>query len=141
MVVKKTAKPVKAKKEKKKGGNKSKIFKDTLKVILTKEETAAYSEQLAKDSIDLRENEEHKKEVAANFTADSKKLETSISSLSRKVSSGEEWRPVDCQWLFNFKTGKKRKVRLDTGEELRGEELRVEDITNEDRQTKLKLIN
>ncbi len=113
---------------------KGKIFKDTLKVKLTTKEKADYASELAKDSIELRETEEKKKEVMSDFGAQAKKLESNISVLSRKVNTGEEWRGVEVQWICYFKTGKKKKVRLDTGEIIR-----VEDVTTEDRQGQLAL--
>lgn len=111
------------------------VFEKHLSCDLTEEELSKCSKELARDSIELRETEESKKEVVSDFAAKTKGLESGISRNSRKVSTGMEWRNVDCQWLFDFSAGYKRLIRTDTGEELEA----LVKVSDNDRQAMLPL--
>ena len=56
------------------------------------------------------------KEVKDEFKARSSKVEAEIDLLSRKVTTGEEYKDVQCFEQFNWKEGTKEVVREDTGE-------------------------
>lgn len=109
-------------------------FGKLLPVNLTKEELLKFSKELAVANQNLSEVEDKKKTIVADFTSQSKAFEASISSLSRKISTEEEFRDIDCKWEWNKDGKTKSLIRLDTKEKIQ-----TSDITNEDRQQKLDL--
>jgi hypothetical protein len=87
-----------------------------LPCVLTQEEFLDRSKKLAKANEDAEDLLKKKKDVTADFAAQQKKIESLIGVLSRKVSTGKEYRDVKCVWEFNYKSGVKRLRRLDTSE-------------------------
>lgn len=108
------------------------IIKKCLPVKLTKEELASISKQLSRENIEKEQVDNSKKEVMADFTAQIKRHESSISRLSLLISKEEEYRDVDCVWELDFKKNIKVLRRVDTKEIID-----EKDITQEDRQRKL----
>ena len=92
---------------------KSEIFRDNLKTKLTDGELKALSRELAEKFIDLEGLEKDKKGVVADYKARIEVIEAKLNSLSQKVSTQFEWRDVDCQWEYDFKSGTKSLLRLD----------------------------
>lgn len=111
-----------------------KIVKITkiLPVKLTQDEMVNMSKDLARENQDLGQVEDKKKDVVADFAAQTKKHEANISRLSRMVSTETEYRDVDCVWDFDYKKGNKVLIRTDTKEKIDERE-----ITQDDRQRKL----
>jgi hypothetical protein len=105
-----------------------------LKVDLTQKEKNDFSQHLARITRELSQEELKKKEVAKNHEAIIAKLKTEIQDLATKVTDGFEFRPVKCIRRFNFKTGIKSLVRIDTGEIISETE-----ISDHERQQKLNL--
>ena len=85
-----------------------------LQCVLTDQELIAKSKELAKCNEDLADVEAKKKDVVADFTAQQKKHEANIGSLSRVVSTGKEYRNVKCELELDYATGMKTLRRLDT---------------------------
>ena len=88
----------------------------SLKTILTEKEVLVYSKQLAKANQDVGQIEAQLKEVKDDFKARASKVEAEIDILSRKVSTGEEYKEVQCFEQFNWKDGTKEIIREDSGE-------------------------
>jgi len=106
--------------------------KQYLECILTDDELIERSRSLAKANQDLADVEARKKDVMADFTAQQKKHEANIGVLSRKVSTGKEYRDVECEWSINFTSGFKALIRKDTREIIK-----TEPVTSKDRQESL----
>lgn len=94
-----------------------------LPCILTDQEILKYSRELAKQSQDLGATEDRKKNVMADITAQIKKLEAEININARKISTGEEHRPVKCIWEINYTRGFKKLIRQDTMEVIKQKEI------------------
>ena len=94
-----------------------------LACVLSEPELISKSRELAKTNEDLADVEAKKKDVMADFTAQQKRHEATIGVLSRIVSSGQEWRYVKCQWEYDYDTGRKNLIRLDTGQNIRTAEI------------------
>ncbi|MCK5236445.1 MAG: hypothetical protein KAR06_05600 [Deltaproteobacteria bacterium] len=105
-----------------------------LPVKLTQEEVLHYSKELAKETQDLEEIEKRKKDVMADFGSQILKHKSEVGVLSRKISTGEEYRDIECEWNFDWKDGRKRLYRTDTGELLQ-----TDKISDYERQQKLDL--
>jgi len=107
----------------------TKPCEEYLSCLLTDKELIAKSRELAKANEDLADVEAKKKDVMADFTAQQKKHEANISVLSRIVSGGKEYRNVKCEWTFDYISGIKTLMRLDTHDIIKREE-----ITQKERQ-------
>lgn len=95
--------------------------KRSLPVALTQEELLEKSQELAKDQLDIKDTEARAKDVAADFKAIIAKLDATIGILSRAITNGYEYREVECEWQYNYKTGIKTLTRLDTGKTVKEE--------------------
>jgi hypothetical protein len=94
--------------------------KEYLKYSFSDAELLNLSKTLAKHNQDLAEIEGQKKRVMADFGAKIQGEESNIGELSRKVSSGYEFRNIECVVTYHDPTqGKKTIVRTDTGEVVR----------------------
>ncbi len=99
-------------------------------VKLTPEEITDHSEALAKANIDVAQTETDLANVKKQYASKIAGFEALIQSHSMFITTKEEWRDVDCQWLFNFTRGTKELVRLDTGQII---ESKIK-VTDHDRQ-------
>ncbi len=99
-----------------------------LPVRLTNEELLEISKELAKDSQDVQELDNKKKEVNADFTAQMNRMKSCIEIASRKISTGEEYRDIKCSVEINVKEMKKTIIRTDTGKTIKEEKLTTEDL-------------
>lgn len=104
-------------------------FKENLKTRLTESELKEYAKSLSEKYLEHGQLEADKKGVVAEYKAKTDILEGQLSLLSQKVSTQHEWRDVECHWDYNWKTGRKRLIREDTGEIVREDK-----ITQQDRQ-------
>lgn len=111
--------------------NNNYITKRHLPVKLTDVELLDISRELAKDSQDLQESENRKKEVNAEFTAKMNGMKSSIEIASRKISTGEEYRDVDCEVQLNTEERKKIVTRTDTWKVVKTENLTTDDLQQE----------
>ena len=110
--------------------NKRRLTREHLAVKLTEAELLEAGSEVSKDLQDLSAMGDKKADVAADFKSKEKKLDANIAILSRKLSTKEEYRDVNCEWFYDLKKDKKTLKRLDTNEIIR-----VEDITSNDRQS------
>ncbi len=104
-------------------------------VKLTPEEITEHGDALAKSNIDLAQTELDVANVKKQYASKIAGFEASIQSHSMFITTKEEWRDVECQWLFNFSRGTKDLVRLDTGQII---ESKIK-VTDHDRQRMLPL--
>jgi hypothetical protein len=107
----------------------------TLAVRLSRDELLEIATELARYNEDAKEVENKKAEVNAHFTAELKKAKAEIETSSRKISTGEEYREVECEVILDTKKMKKTIIRIDTGVVVR-----EENITSEDLQMELQMI-
>lgn len=99
--------------------NKLKIkkIKKHLRCILTDKELLGIGKELAESSNDLNQVENDKKRVVSDFNAKVAEKEAIIAQLSNKISTGYEYRDVDCTVTYHFpKEGFKEIKRNDTSE-------------------------
>lgn len=87
-----------------------------LRVRLTENEVMNYSRELAKQSQDLEQIKKDKADITKKYASQIATAEAQIAVLSRKISTGEEDRDVECWWDYDYQAGKKTLVRGDTGE-------------------------
>jgi len=106
----------------------SDVFTEDFPVQLNAEELAEAAHKLAGYLQSKAEVEQQKKDTNSRFNGQISVLETAIEELYQVINEGEH-RPVECVWEFNWETGDKVLVRLDTDEEIK-----VGRITHEDRQ-------
>ncbi|MDR0756294.1 MAG: hypothetical protein LBF85_00415 [Tannerella sp.] len=90
--------------------------KRTLKYEFTADELRELSNQLANKNLELRQKEEAKKSVVAEFGSQITVCREQINSLSDKVAGGYEYRDVSCtvEWHTPCRN-QKTIVRSDTG--------------------------
>ncbi len=105
------------------------LFTKTQPVKLTPEEIVEHGDALAKANIDHEQAEKDKANITKQFASKIAGLEASIASHSMFITTKEEWRDVDCQWRFDFKSGIKDLIRTDTGECIESQ-----NVTDNDRQ-------
>jgi hypothetical protein len=106
-----------------------------LPVKLTDEELRAKGDEIANQVIELIENEDDKKNCAADYTRRIKAIRQKIAALSGEVSSGTELRDVRCEERPDYEANLMLTFRLDTGEII---ERRV--LTHDERQQKMVLV-
>jgi len=86
-----------------------------LRCILTPDETIAAGKELAEATSELKELEEEKSNIVANFKAKSTEKEARITVLTNKIRSGYEYRNVECETRYDTpEEGRKQTIRLDS---------------------------
>jgi hypothetical protein len=106
---------------------KKKTTKLLLPVTFTENELQALGLQLAATHQDIGKLTVEKKESADRFKA---KIDSATSEASRLATNrinGYESRYVDCEVTYNFDTGMKQTVRLDSGEVVSEEPMKDEE--------------
>lgn len=112
-----------------------KKYEEFLRVDYKPEELAEMSQDLARATQARGSLEQQKKQVDAQLKAQIEEQNTAIGRLASSIVNGCEWRNVECRVeLDTPDKGRKRIVRIDTGEEVR-----VVLMTDEDRQMVLDL--
>lgn len=106
-------------------------IKKNLPVVLTSEELLAISRDLAKANQDLSSILNQKKEMNASYGAKQKMSEGLIEDLSLKISTGQEYRDVECKITFDEKSLRKIVCRTDTGEIVERVKMTTEDFQTE----------
>jgi hypothetical protein len=89
----------------------------TLACVLTDAERLTYSLQMAEALQSLEETEKRKKEYTAQINADIEKFEARSHEIGHKLTSGKEFRTVECKIEYDFEEKTRRWIRLDTFEE------------------------
>lgn len=90
----------------------------SLECELTSSEFVDRSKSLAQYSGVKEKLSNQKTEVAADFNARIKNADTNIAILYKTVSSGKEFRDVECEWEYDWKAGKKILLRQDIFREI-----------------------
>ena len=106
----------------------SKVETIPLPVKLTEAEMLERSRELAGEVAAHDEAEDVRKAVAASHKARVDTHATKIRSLSRVVSSGEEHRPVECEWQADAGLRTLKLVRRDTGAVVRSRPMTDEEV-------------
>jgi hypothetical protein len=88
----------------------------TLECILTDDEKLKYSKTIAESVSKKARAEDALKSFQTQQKAEIAGFDASINSIAEKLSTGREYRPVECRLVLNFKTKTKNWVRTDTGE-------------------------
>lgn len=100
-------------------------------VLLSISELLEISKELARANQELARVSNQKKETMASFAASQKIAEAIIENLSLKISTGKEYRDVDCSVTFDQKLMKKFITRMDTGEVVETTKLTTADLQEE----------
>lgn len=88
-----------------------------LRYDFTEAEFLEHARLLGKLNQDLSRAEERKKRVSSELAADVKARQDEVSSQSRLVSNGYEYRDIECEVRYHDpENGKKTLVRMDSGE-------------------------
>ena len=93
----------------------------TLECKLTAGELKDFSKQLAEAIAKKSRIESEMDTYKAQKKGEIQQMDGIILVMSEKVNSEKEWRPVECEVLYDFGTGIKSYVRKDTGEECKTE--------------------
>src|SRR5438552_2208548 len=112
-----------------------KTITQKLRCVLTKDEKVEAGKELAEATNALKEIEDDKSQVSADFKAKIAAEEARIAVLSTKLRGGYELRDVECHIIFDKpKVGIKRTIRTDTDEILN-----ESPMTEEEKQRNLNL--
>lgn len=110
-------------------------YTEYLKCDFTDSEIAEAAKELARANSRKASIEQQKKDVDAQLKSEIVAQETIIGRLAAQINTGSEYRNVECRVeLDTPEAGKKRTIRLDTGEEVS-----VKAMTDTDRQMVLDL--
>lgn len=93
-------------------------FEQELKVVLTTAEVAERADRAAHLVATKSELENQAKEQAQHAKAEIAKVALEIGQLSNAVRTKAEYKDVQCERRYIFRTGEVLEVRTDTGEEL-----------------------
>ena len=103
-----------------------------LRVTLTQEELLAAGKLQADKSLELSVIDGDRKRVVDDFKAKTSAIESELASLAGKISTGYEFRYVNCtETLGEPAADKKRVVRQDTGELVGIEDLTAAEMQRE----------
>lgn len=113
----------------------NKPYTEYLRCDLTDTEIADAARDLARANAKRAAIEQQKKEVDSQLKAEIAAQDTVIARLSTLINTGHEYRNIDCRIdLDTPDKGRKRIVRLDTGEEVA-----IKPMTDADKQMALEL--
>lgn len=105
---------------------------ESLPVDLNDAEMAAVATELGELETELNAVKEAKKDAAKNFKSRIGEIQRQIDVKAVVATSGQEYRPVDCDWIADYAAGIKSLIRRDTGREVRNVHL-----TDDERQAGL----
>ena len=91
----------------------------TLPCILTDEEKAKYSADLAQAVSDKKKHEGEMERFKSQNKAQITSCETTIDLCAELVNTGREYRSVECSIEYDFDNKTKKWIRIDTGEEVK----------------------
>ena len=89
----------------------------TLPCMLTNDEKIVYGLEQAESLQKMEEAENKKKEFDAQIKADIEKHEAKAHEIGHKLTSGKEYREVECTIKYDFKEKVRVWIRKDNGEE------------------------
>ncbi len=112
----------------------SKTTKRNLQCTLTRDETLTYAGDLAKAEQDKISVEERLKELKDEFKLKLSQIDVEIGRKSRAINNGYEYRDIDCEWSFDWKEGRKKLIRQDTGDIVE-----TDDISEYEKQQEMEL--
>lgn len=92
---------------------------ENLPVKLTQDEIRERGERLAAKEGELESHIQRAKQVKADLTANEKRLEADIQSLSLQIRDKSELRQIPCDHIADYKRGVVRVVRQDTEQVVR----------------------
>jgi hypothetical protein len=99
--------------------------------MLTNEEKIAYGLAQAEALQKMEEAENKKKEFDSQIKADIEKHEARAHEIGHKLTSGKEYREVECLIEYDWKEKTRRWIRKDTGEEAK-QDIIPEDLLQEE---------
>lgn len=108
------------------------VIVQTLPCVLTREELEDRSRRLAAAVQSQAELEKEKKAINDQLKARETAFDAEITNMSGQITSGKEYRQVECSWEFDWKAGVKTFTRTDTGEKLN-----TQRITEDERQARI----
>lgn len=111
---------------------KKEVIVQTLPCILTREELEDRSRRLAAAVQASHELEKEKKAISDQLKAREAVFDSEIANMSGQITSGKEYRQIECEWFFDWDAGYKSLVRSDTNEAIS-----TMKITADERQAKL----
>jgi hypothetical protein len=93
------------------------------------DEMLELGQRLAKATGDKERLESEKSQVVNQFAAQISARDAEIGDISRKISSGYEWRKIECATFFDHpKKGMATVFRLDTGEEITSRRMTYDEL-------------
>lgn len=111
---------------------KKEIIVQTLPCVLTREELEDRSKRLAAAVQAQNELEKEKKSINDQLKARDAVLVAEITNMSGQITTGKEYRPVECKWEYNWDAGWKYLTRTDNDETI--ERMR---ISEDERQARI----
>jgi hypothetical protein len=93
----------------------------TLPCILNDQEKIEYGLQQAEALQKMEEAENKKKEFDSQIKADIEKYEARAHEIGHKLTSGKEYREVECEIVYDFKNKTRAWIRKDTKEEAKND--------------------
>ena len=109
---------------------------ERLAVKFTDKEKIEKGSEIAELFSEVAELKDDIKSMKKGMEAQIAEKEARINKISEELRTGQEFRSVDCQWVYDFDTGIKYLIRLDSNATAK-----EEPITDAERQTKLELDN
>ncbi|KAF0218817.1 MAG: hypothetical protein FD174_2600 [Geobacteraceae bacterium] len=103
-------------------------FRRELPCILSREEKASYSDELARLTQEQAELKDRKKEITAEYKAKIDACTSQSRVIARKISTGKEMRDVECYWEFDYPRCVKSLIRADTFEPIETKTLTGEEL-------------
>lgn len=92
-----------------------------LECVLTNDDRLAMSKDLSDSINKMKAQEDKLKTAQAQIKSEIQMLDANINRLSNCISTGKEFRDVECTIEYNFVTGTKTWYRTDTGEEAKND--------------------
>ena len=87
-----------------------------LRYVFSEEEKAAIAKKLSSQIREKSLVEDDKKRVMSDFKFRLDTIDSEVSKLSGNYDSGYEMRNIKCQTTYDYKSGTKTTIRLDTKE-------------------------
>lgn len=106
-----------------------KIIKELLRVEFSQDEIKDFGAALARASIEIQDLTNQKKAMSSEFKAKIDAKTAEIESISTKITTGHEYKMVECEEKHNDpNTGMKTIRRKDTGEIVAKKAMKIEEM-------------
>lgn len=99
-----------------------------LVVNLTEEEITRCSQELARVTTQQAELEEEKKTVTSSYKEKLDRCVSDSRSLARKISTKQDMRETECEWVMDYEQRLAKLFRLDTMEEVERRKLTADEL-------------